>query len=1011
MQYFLNLPVWKKLVFVFLLVGLMPMSIIGLESVYTANKIITQQVSNQLSSVRQLKTNAVESYFQRVRKQLETLATNSVVVNAATRMPSAYSTFRQEANIDADTLAKQKEHVKRYYREQFGQHYEKTNGSAPDLESMYRNMDDDSWALQYAYISNNPHALGEKHLLRDAQDNTSYSLIHQAIHPTLRSFLEKFGYYDIFIADIETGDIVYSVFKELDFTTSLSEGPYAPTSIGEAFSNASALNNSDKTVLTDFKIYPPSYDAPASFISTPIFNDGEAVGILIFQIPLEEINMAMSERAGMGETGESYLVGPDHLMRSNSFYDHGFHDVLTSFKNPDKGKAATEAVTSAFAGQTGVKQANNYKGDPVLSSFGTVDLGDFQWAIVAEQNIAEAFAPVEKIKTTILWVAIACAVSVALIALWFSKLISGPIQRVADAIENAVQTGSFRQRVNHQSNDEVGKMAASFNGLLDALSSMFTETNSVLKEVNDANYDAAITNHFNGDMAKLCHGVNTTISEIRAAHVEQQKMQALAEQKAQEAEQTAYQAEEAANAANKIKQALDVAKTSVMMADESNTIVYTNIALDKMMSNVENDIRKDLPQFSAKTLNGSNMDIFHKNPQHQKGIISKLTSTFDTQIQVGGRVFRLVANPITQEGERVGTVVEWEDRTNEVSIEKEIDAAVDAAAKGDFSRSLSLEGKEGFFHSLSTGLNRLLSTTEMALGDVNQVVRGMSTGDLTTKVDKDYEGLFGELKDNLNNTMDKLTNVVSHISQSSQTVLSGANEIEIGMRDLSRRTEEQAASLEESASSMNEMTDSVQNNSDTAESADSLAKDAEQKALQGGEIVKETVEAMQSIDKASSSIANIIGVVEEIAFQTNLLALNAAVEAARAGEQGRGFAVVAAEVRQLAQRSSASAKEIKELIKDSGNKVAIGSDLVMRSGETLNEIVRAVEKVGETISNIADASKEQSSGISQVNIAIGQMDTMTQQNSALVEEATAASGNMAAQSGSMVKAVEFFKTQ
>jgi methyl-accepting chemotaxis protein len=190
-----------------------------------------------------------------------------------------------------------------------------------------------------------------------------------------------------------------------------------------------------------------------------------------------------------------------------------------------------------------------------------------------------------------------------------------------------------------------------------------------------------------------------------------------------------------------------------------------------------------------------------------------------------------------------------------------------------------------------------------------------------------------------------------------------------------------------------------------------LAKDAEQKALQGGEIVKETVSAMQSINDASNSIANIIGVVEEIAFQTNLLALNAAVEAARAGEQGRGFAVVAAEVRQLAQRSSASAKEIKELIKDSGDKVATGSDLVARSGETLNEIVEAVKRVGETISDITEASREQSSGITQVNIAIGQMDGMTQQNSALVEEATAASENMAAQSGSMVKAVEFFKTR
>ena len=1013
MHYFLNLPVWKKLIIVFLTVGLIPMGVIGVESIMTSNDIITKQVSNQLSSVRQLKANAVERYFERVSKQIQTLAANSLVINGATRLPGAYQSFLNESEISQTTLEQQKKQVRQYYEDQFGKEYKKINGTAADINTLLSQLDDDSWAHQYAYISNNSHPLGEKHrqTLTDADDYSSYSMLHQALHPSLRGFLEQFGYYDIMIVDPKSGDIVYTVFKEIDFSTSLSTGPFADTSLGEAFKKAMAINDgSTRTVLTDFRPYTPSYSAPASFISTPIYNEGEVVGILIFQIPIDEINAIMSERAGMGETGESYLVGPDYLMRSDSFFNKEHHGVITSFKNPELGSTKTDVTQKAFAGESGILRTTNYQQMEVLSSYSLIKLGDFDWAIVAEQEVSETFAEVEGLISLTVLVGILCAILVTFVALWMSKLISKPINLVADAIEKTAKTGSFNHAVNYKNNDEVGQMAASFDGLLRSMSTMFNETNEVLKEVAQGGYDASIKTSYYGDMALLCDGVNNTVAEIRTAQLEQQKLGVMAEQKAQEAEELAKQAKEDADTANGIKQALDAANTSVMMADANNTIVYTNIALDQMMSAVEADLRKDLPQFNAQTLIGTNMDVFHKNPQHQKNLISGLKTSLDTQIEVGGRVFRLVANPIFREQERVGTTVEWEDRTDEVGIEREIDTAIAAAATGDFSNTLSLDEKDGFFLSLSTGLNKLLTTTQMTISDVNQVVESMSQGDLTQKITTDYDGLFGELKDNLNNTVDKLTGVVRHIGESSQSVLTGATEIEAGMHDLSRRTEDQAAALEESASSMNQMTESVTSNSSRAIQADDMAKDATQKATQGGEIIAETVTAMKSINDASNSIANIISVVEEIAFQTNLLALNAAVEAARAGEQGRGFAVVAAEVRQLAQRSSASSKEIKVLIQDSVDKVSIGSNLVAQSGETLNEIVSAVSMVGETISEIAKASQEQSTGIGQVNVAIGSMDDMTQQNSALVEEATAASSNMSTQSRSMADSARFFKT-
>ena len=259
-----------------------------------------------------------------------------------------------------------------------------------------------------------------------------------------------------------------------------------------------------------------------------------------------------------------------------------------------------------------------------------------------------------------------------------------------------------------------------------------------------------------------------------------------------------------------------------------------------------------------------------------------------------------------------------------------------------------------------------------------------------------------------NTTADKLTDVINRINSSATLVASGAEEISQGNADLSQRTEEQASSLEETASSMEEMTSTVRQNADNAKVANDLAEETCEKAIQGGEVVNRAVTSMSAINESSKKIADIIGVIDEIAFQTNLLALNAAVEAARAGEQGRGFAVVAGEVRNLAQRSAGAAKEIKELIRDSVAKVTDGSVLVNESGETLREIVSSVQRVTQMISDITEASEEQSAGIEQVNKAVSQMDEMTQQNAALVEEASAAGESMAEQANEMRRLLHFF---
>jgi len=343
------------------------------------------------------------------------------------------------------------------------------------------------------------------------------------------------------------------------------------------------------------------------------------------------------------------------------------------------------------------------------------------------------------------------------------------------------------------------------------------------------------------------------------------------------------------------------------------------------------------------------------------------------------------------------------------TLVNEIQSIVNAAAKGDFSQRIDLDGKKGFGHDIGSALNQLSETNDVALNEVVRVLGALAKGDLTEKITSEYHGTFGKLKDDSNTTVENLKEIIGQIKDATDTINTASKEIAAGNSDLSQRTEEQASSLEETASSMEELTSTVKQNAENAKQANQLAIGASDVASKGGAVVGQVVTTMSSINESSRKIVDIISVIDGIAFQTNILALNAAVEAARAGEQGRGFAVVAGEVRNLAQRSAAAAKEIKTLIGDSVGKVEDGSKLVAQAGQTMEEIVTSIRRVTDIMSEITAASIEQSSGIEQVNLAITQMDEVTQQNAALVEQAAAAAESLEEQAQNLSASVSTFK--
>jgi methyl-accepting chemotaxis protein len=463
---------------------------------------------------------------------------------------------------------------------------------------------------------------------------------------------------------------------------------------------------------------------------------------------------------------------------------------------------------------------------------------------------------------------------------------------------------------------------------------------------------------------------------------------------------------------DRLTSAIEGANSNLMMCDENLNITYLNPAVLGFFRERQGELRKIWPSFDADNLVGQSIDQFHKNPAHQRQLLkdlSRLPAKGYINLDQVGIEFEVNATAIVDSnGTYMGNMVEWKDVTEQNDAERQINNLIQGATSGDLGQRIDTSRYEGFMANLGEGINELLEAVVVPIRETSRVIEALSEGDLTKKMIGEYEGEFAKLRDAVNNSIDNLYNMANNIIEATGNIASASSEIAQGNTDLSQRTEEQASSLEETASSMEELTSTVKQNADNSRQANQLSSGAREKAEKGGNVVGRAISAMAEINSSSKKIADIIGVIDEIAFQTNLLALNAAVEAARAGEQGRGFAVVAGEVRNLAQRSAGAAKEIKSLIQDSVGKVEEGSKLVDESGKTLDEIVNEVKKVSDIIAEISAASQEQASGIEQVNKAVMSMDEVTQQNAALVEEAASASESLDEQARTLEDLVSFF---
>ncbi len=463
----------------------------------------------------------------------------------------------------------------------------------------------------------------------------------------------------------------------------------------------------------------------------------------------------------------------------------------------------------------------------------------------------------------------------------------------------------------------------------------------------------------------------------------------------------------------------DLSRDVVVKAGDTHSLMFALHSMQESLRAIVGDMRKVVDAAANRGDFGVKMDANGKQGfmKDLSVLLNQLSDVTDGGLKDVTRVAKALADgdlSQTIEKSYPGLFGQTGAGVNQTvtalnAVVEEIHTIVDAANRGDFSSRIDLSGKQGYTRTLGDLLNQLSDVTDNGLKDIRRVAEALATGDFTQSITQQYPGVFGQTTGDMNATVANLQRLVSEIKTSVDAINTAAKEIAAGNTDLSSRTEEQASSLEETSSSMEELSSAVKNNAENARQANEQAGNAQAIAVRGGEVVGQVVETMGAIHQSSSKIADIIGVIDGIAFQTNILALNAAVEAARAGEQGRGFAVVATEVRNLAQRSAAAAKEIKGLISDSVSKVEVGNRLAATAGETMDEVVASIRKVTKAVTEITEASHEQSGGIEQVSKAVSQMDEVTQQNAALVEQAAAAAESLEEQAEQLTRAVAAFR--
>lgn len=491
-----------KLSIAFFLIAFLPIVVIGYLAYNKGKDSLEQESFAKLTAVREMKGSQIEDYFQQIHDQVVTFSENPTIVEAMMRFKEAFHDVDEEIGTKEQELAEMEERVQQYMHNEF---LPRLNKNLDEQVSLQDNISSEASTeiLQDLYIASNPHDIGSKQHLDHPGDSSVYSNVHARFHPGIRNYLDKFGYYDIFLVDNKTGHIVYSVFKEVDYATSLLDGPFSNTNLAQAFVEAVATNNPEFVELEDFQPYPPSYNAPASFIASPIHNGSEQVGILIFQMPIDRINNIMTNKqewaeVGLGNSGETYIVGSDYTLRNQSRFliedSYNYFKMVEAIGTPQSiiskiksfgstiglQEVHTVGTEAALTGEKGTEIFDDYRGVSVLSAYRPLHIEGMNWAIMSEIDEEEAFIHVSSLRDNIA-LALGGMVIIILVASYIiSRQITRPLKELTVSAKQLAH-GNMKVKVTTKGKDEIGILALSFKKMQISIGNLIGE----LKEINE----------------------------------------------------------------------------------------------------------------------------------------------------------------------------------------------------------------------------------------------------------------------------------------------------------------------------------------------------------------------------------------------------------------------------------------------------------------------------------------------------------------------------------------------
>jgi methyl-accepting chemotaxis protein len=821
-----------KLVTVFLLMSILPMALVAWLGYQQASTALKDEADAKLTAIREIKKSQIEGYFGTIAGQAETLAENTAVIESVGLFAEAFNTLPEElttAGIEVEGSSLQS-----YYSSQFGPTYQQ-NGGTTSVSSLIP-TDDAVRAAQFLYMTDNSNPTGSKHLMDDAGDGSTYSAVHAKYHPAMRLFLEEFGFYDIFIAEPENGNIVYSVFKEIDYGTSLKNGAYANSNFAEAYRLAST-GAPGSSFLVDYEPYTPSYLAPASFMSSPIYDGNKLAGVLLFQMPIDSINAVMQTREGMGESGETYIVGPDNLLRSDSRFSE--ESTLLQLE------VDTDAANGALAGNIDTKVVDDYRGIPVLSAYTPLAIDGVHWAMLAEIDEAEVLAPANSLlKVTLIVVGISALV-VAAVGFFFARQIATPVQVVADTAKElagrvfpelarsaeAVADGDLTvkiafdtKKVAVKSKDEIGQMASAFNDMIEQVDGLGSSLNTMV-----------------GGMSKLIREVRETADSVADASTEltgaaeqagdaTNGIASTSQQVAKGAQQQAVSVQSSNDLIGELATGLEninkgsieqtesvkQAKTIVTQVADATQSVADNAAAGTEGAKAADEAAENGLKVVRDTVEGMNristaVDSVSTQVTglgEQSAEIGKIVAVIDdiaaqtnllalnAAIEAArageqGRGFAVVADEVRQLAERVTQA------TAEIAgliegVQTSVDQSVKATAEGS---ELVEQGSE-LANQAGTALEQIIESVSEV---TNQIV---AIADSSTEVRRSSDEMVA--------TVDAVESVASRNVEAAEAMGKNAEEVRESMDGIAALTEESSASAEEASASTEELSAQVE---------------------------------------------------------------------------------------------------------------------------------------------------------------------------------------------------------